>query len=57
MSRLREALRHPDLKGLIMRVLDDGAADDAKLKAKIKKDFGIELLAPINPRCRDLSTG
>jgi hypothetical protein len=50
LSRLFE--RHPDLKGLIMRVLDDGAADDAKLKAKINKDFGIELLAPINPRRR-----
>jgi hypothetical protein len=50
LSRLFD--RHPDLKGLITRVLDDGAADDAKLKAKIKKDFGIELLAPINPRRR-----
>jgi hypothetical protein len=27
--------RHPDLKGIINRVLDDGAADDAKLKAAI----------------------
>jgi hypothetical protein len=44
--------RHPDLKGIINRVLDDGAADDAKLKAAIKDDLGIEVLAPINPRRR-----
>jgi hypothetical protein len=44
--------RHPDLKGIINRVLDDGAADDAKLKAAIKEDLGIEVLAPINPRRR-----
>jgi hypothetical protein len=44
--------RHPDLKGLITRVLDDGAADDPKLKAAIYKDLGIEVLAPINPRRR-----
>jgi hypothetical protein len=44
--------RHPDLKGLVTRVLDDGAADDAKLKAAIQKDLGIEVLAPINPRRR-----
>jgi hypothetical protein len=44
--------RHPDLKGLINRVLDDGAADDAKLKAAIQEDLQIEVLAPINPRRR-----
>ena len=44
--------RHPDLKGIVTRVLDDGAADDAKLKAAIKEDLGIEVLAPINPRRR-----
>jgi len=44
--------RHPDLKGLVTRVLDDGAADDAKLKAAIQEDLGIEVLAPINPRRR-----
>jgi hypothetical protein len=44
--------RHPDLNGIINRVLDDGAADDAKLKAAIKEDLGIEVLAPINPRRR-----
>jgi hypothetical protein len=44
--------RHPDLKGIVTRVLDDGAADDAKLKAAIKKDLEIELLTPINPRRR-----
>ena len=44
--------RHPDLKGLVTRVLDDGAADDPKLKSQIKTTFDIELLAPINPRGR-----
>ncbi len=44
--------RHPDLKGLVTRVLDDGAADDPKLKSQIKTTFDIELLAPINPRRR-----
>ena len=44
--------RHPDLKGIVTRVLDDGAADDPELKSEIKTTFGIELLAPINPRRR-----
>jgi len=44
--------RHPDLRGLVTRVLDDGAADDPQLKASIREQFGIELLAPINPRRR-----
>ena len=50
LSRLLQ--RHPDLRGLVTRVLDDGAADDPKLKASIREQFGIELLAPINPRRR-----
>jgi hypothetical protein len=44
--------RHPDLKGVVTRVLDDGAADDPALKSQIKTAFDIELLAPINPRRR-----
>ena len=44
--------RHPDLVQCVTRVLDDGAADDAQLKATIESEFGIELLAPINPRRR-----
>ncbi len=44
--------RHPDLQELVTRVLDDSAADDAPLKASIQGQFGIELLAPINPRSR-----
>ena len=44
--------RHPDLKGIVTRVLDDGAADDPTLKSEIKTTFHIELLAPINPRRR-----
>jgi hypothetical protein len=50
LSRLLQ--RHPDLRGLVRRVLDDGAADDPQLKASIQEQFGIELLAPINPRRR-----
>jgi hypothetical protein len=50
LSRLFD--RHPDLRGLITRVLDDGAADDPQLKATLQEQFGIELLAPINPRRR-----
>jgi hypothetical protein len=44
--------RHPDLRGHVKRLLDDGAADDAKLKATVHETFGIEVLAPINPRRR-----
>ncbi|MCH8242179.1 MAG: hypothetical protein IH897_06155 [Planctomycetes bacterium] len=50
LSRLLQ--RHPDLRGLVTRVLDDGAADDPQRKASIREQFGIELLAPINPRRR-----
>ena len=50
LSRLFQ--RHPDLRGLVTRVLDDGAADDPQLKSTLRKQFGIELLAPINPRRR-----
>ncbi len=49
--------RHPDLKGLITRVLDDGAADDAELKAAIQEDLGIDVFsadqsAPSRPDSR-----
>jgi len=43
---------HPDFRGVVKRVLDDGAADDQQLKDTLQTDFGIELLAPINPRAR-----
>ncbi len=43
---------HPDFCGLVKRLLDDGAADDQKLKETLQTQFGIELLAPINPRGR-----
>ena len=43
---------HPDLKAVVGRVLDDGAADDQTLKQTLQIDWGIELLAPINPRGR-----
>ena len=41
---------YPILK--IARVLDDSAADDPKLKSKLKLDFNIELLVAPNPRGR-----
>ena len=44
--------RHPDLRGIIQRVLDDGAADDETLKAAVQKQWGVQLVAPINPRGR-----
>jgi len=43
---------YPDLHGVIQRVLDDGAADDRKLKDILQTNWHIELLAPINPRSR-----
>ena len=43
---------HPDLKPVIKRVLDDGAADDQPLKDFFWEEWEIELLAPINPRRR-----
>lgn len=48
--------RYPELKPTVKRVLDDGAADDASLKAEVAKTFGIDLLAPINPRSRQPQT-
>jgi hypothetical protein len=44
--------RHPDLKRTVIRILDDGAADDTDLKTDLRSQWGIELLAPINPRRR-----
>ena len=44
--------RFPELEGVVTRVLDDGAADDEALKARLQADQQIELLTPINPRAR-----
>lgn len=44
--------RHPELRGKVTRLLDDSAADDAKLKAALKEQFSVELLASPNPRSR-----
>jgi hypothetical protein len=44
--------RFPELQGVVTRVLDDGAADDEALKARLQTDRQIELLTPINPRAR-----
>jgi hypothetical protein len=43
---------HPDLKGQVDCLLDDGAADDQRLKQILQDDLEIVLLAPINPRAR-----
>ena len=51
MPQLRRLLqRHPDLRVLVTRVLDNGAADDPQRKVSIREQFGVELLAPINSR-------
>jgi len=44
--------RHPDLRGIVQRVLDDGAADDQTLKAAVQEQWRVQLVAPINPRSR-----
>jgi hypothetical protein len=43
---------HPEIQDTIQRVLDDGAADDRKLKDVLWSAWHIELLAPVNPRAR-----
>lgn len=43
---------YPELHKVVTRVLDDGAADDQTLKDFFQTEWGIELLAPINPRRR-----
>ncbi len=42
----------PDLREMATRLLDDAAADNQDLKAKVRADYGIELLTPANPRQR-----
>jgi len=44
--------RHPELKGSVKRVLDDGAADDRALKERVRDEFSLELLTSSNPRGR-----
>jgi hypothetical protein len=44
--------RLPELRGVLTRVLDDGALDDAGIKAEIKLKYRIELCATPNPRSR-----
>jgi hypothetical protein len=44
--------RHPDLRGIIQRVLDDGAADDQTLKATVQEQWGVQLVVSLNPRSR-----
>jgi len=48
--------RHPEMRGIIRRVLDDGAADDRELKERVRKHLSIQLLTPINPRGRKAIT-
>jgi hypothetical protein len=44
--------RHPELRDKVTRVLDDGALDDAEIKAEIADRFDVQLLASPNPRAR-----
>jgi len=43
---------YPELRGSVTTVLDDCAADDDGLKLQVREEFGLTLLAPINPRGR-----
>ena len=43
---------YPELKMSAKVLLDDGAADDGGLKRQVEEEFGIKLLAGINPRGR-----
>ncbi|MEK7863993.1 MAG: transposase, partial [Chloroflexota bacterium] len=44
--------RFPELKGVVVGLLDDGAADDRDLKDRVAKDFDVELVTSQNPRGR-----
>lgn len=46
----------PELKDKIESVLDDAAADDAALKTRVHRRWGIVLRTPINPRGRKPQT-
>jgi len=48
--------RFPELKRVVVGVLDDGAADDKDLKDKVRKDFDVELVTSQNPRGRKCLT-
>lgn len=48
--------RFPEVLEAVTRLLDDSAADDRALKETVHQDFGIELLAPVNPRGRKPQT-
>ena len=44
--------RFPQLLDGVATILDDGAADDQKIKESITEAHDVELLTPINPRAR-----
>ena len=44
--------RYPELRDKVTRVLDDGALDDAEIKAEVADRFDAQLLASPNPRAR-----
>ena len=50
--------RYPELNGIITRVLDDAALDDATIKAEVYEEFNATLYASPNSRARKpISTG
>ena len=54
LARLFE--RFPELEGLVVGLLDDGAADDEGLKERVREDFALELVTSQNPRGRKALT-
>ena len=54
LARLFERL--PELKGVVVGLLDDGAADDAGLKERVRRNFEMELVTSQNPRGRKALT-
>ena len=48
--------RFPKLKGVVVGVLDDGAADDKELKDRVRRDYEMELVTSQNPRGRKALT-
>ncbi len=47
---------HPYVKDWFSTLLDDGAADDKKLKEVLREEFGLRLVCSLNPRARKVVT-
>lgn len=54
MRRLYED--HSYFNGWFNTLLDDGAADETKLKEELRDDFGLRLVCSLNPRARKVVT-